>query len=67
MARLIIIDGPGLGTEYELTPSTRESTSETILGRDPRVDIPLNDNAVCLIESKSVFVAAKDIASQYPS
>ena len=68
MARLIIIDGPGLGTEYELTPSKGESTSETILGRDPRVDIPLNDNAVsrehCRIEAGYTGFRLTDLDSR---
>ncbi|MFP6737536.1 MAG: sigma 54-interacting transcriptional regulator [Planctomycetota bacterium] len=68
MARLIIIDGPGLGTEYELTPSTEDSTSETILGRDPRVDIPLNDNAVsrehCRIEASYTGFRLTDLDSR---
>ncbi|MEC9351933.1 MAG: sigma 54-interacting transcriptional regulator [Planctomycetota bacterium] len=68
MARLIIIDGPGLGTEYELTPSKGESTAETILGRDPRVDIPLNDNAVsrehCRIETSYTGFRLTDLDSR---
>ncbi len=68
MARLIIIDGPGLGTEYELTPSTGESTAETVLGRDPRVDIPLNDNAVsrehCRIEASYTGFRLTDLDSR---
>ena len=68
MARLIIIAGPGLGTEYELTPSKGESTAETVLGRDPRVDIPLNDNAVsrehCRIETSYTGFRLTDLDSR---
>ena len=68
MASLLIIDGPGLGTEYELTPSRGESTSETVLGRDPRVDIPLEDNAVsrehCRIEASYTGFRLTDLDSR---
>ena len=50
MARLIVIDGPDLGAEYKLEPLSNDSARETIIGRDPGVDIPLNDTAIsCLL------------------
>ena len=56
MAKLIVIDGPDLGAEYELNPPKNDSAGETILGRDPGVDIPLNDKAIsrehCKIETR---------------
>ncbi|MCS5626296.1 MAG: sigma 54-interacting transcriptional regulator [Planctomycetes bacterium] len=56
MARLIVIDGPDLGTEYKLEPLSNDSARETIIGRDPGVDIPLNDRAIsrehCKIETR---------------
>ena len=56
MARLIVIDGPDLGAEYKLEPLSKDSARETILGRDPGVDIPLNDRAIsrehCKIETR---------------
>ena len=68
MAKLIVIDGPDLGTEYELTPPVGDSTAETVLGRDPRVDIPLNDNAVsrehCRIETSYTGFRLTDLDSR---
>ena len=56
MARLIVIDGPDLGAEYKLEPLSNDSARETIIGRDPGVDIPLNDRAIsrehCKIETR---------------
>ena len=56
MARLIVIDGPDLGAEYKLEPLSNDSARETIIGRDPGVDIPLNDRASsrehCKIETR---------------
>ena len=56
MARLIVIDGPDLGAEYKLEPLNNDSARETIIGRDPGVDIPLNDRAIsrehCKIETR---------------
>ena len=56
MARLIVIDGPDLGAEYKLEPLKNDSARETIIGRDPGVDIPLNDRAIsrehCKIETR---------------
>ena len=46
MARLIVIDGPDLGAEYKLELLNNDSARETIIGRDPGVDIPLNDRAI---------------------
>lgn len=45
MAKLIVIDGPDIGTEYELP--TRDAASEPItVGRDPEAFVALNDPAV---------------------
>ena len=56
MARLIVIDGPDLGAEYKLELLNNDSARETIIGRDPGVDIPLNDRAIsrehCKIETR---------------
>ena len=44
MAKLNIIDGPDVGSEYDLDEKSRGE--RFTLGRDPRVEIPLNDPAV---------------------
>ena len=46
MARLIVIDGPDLGNEYELERPDSGELANVILGRDPRVEVPLQDSAI---------------------
>jgi len=55
MTKLTVVDGPDLGNEFELEPpGPGANSSNVVLGRDPRVDVPLNDNAIsrehCRIE-----------------
>ena len=52
MARLIVINGPSVGAEYELTAPGGGSTEEIVLGRDPGVGISLNDRAISREHSK---------------
>ncbi len=68
MARLIVIDGPDLGNEYELERSEDGQASQVILGRDPRAAVPLQDNAVsrehCRVELSSAGCRLVDLGSR---
>jgi len=46
MARLIVVDGPDLGTEFELDRPAEGDTVRLTIGRDPRVALTLADSAV---------------------
>ena len=68
MARLIVIDGPDIGAEYKLDPLSNDSSRETIIGRDPGADIPLNDRAIsrehCKIETRMSGSRLIDLGSR---
>jgi Nif-specific regulatory protein len=68
MARLIVIDGPDLGNEYELERSEDGQASQVIVGRDPRAAVPLQDNAVsrehCRVELSSAGCRLVDLGSR---
>jgi transcriptional regulator with GAF, ATPase, and Fis domain len=44
VARLIVIEGPDIGSEHDLGPGGQKGALTA--GRDPRADIPLSDTAV---------------------
>ena len=68
MARLIVIDGPSVGAEYELTAPDGGATKESVLGRDPGVGISLNDRAIsrehCKIEVRPSGSRLIDLGSR---
>ena len=68
MARLIVIDGPSVGAEYEITAPDGGSTGEIVLGRDPGVGISLNDRAIsrehCKIEVRPSGSRLIDLGSR---
>ena len=68
MARLIVIDGPDLGNEYDLERAGDDSTSQVLVGRDPRVAVSLNDNAVsrehCRLELSPAGCRLTDLGSR---
>ena len=68
MARLIVIDGPDLGNKYDLERAGDDSTSQVLVGRDPRVAVSLNDNAVsrehCRLELSPAGCRLTDLGSR---
>jgi Nif-specific regulatory protein len=61
MAKLIVVEGPDLGNEYDLPTSAVDPASDAVaspvvLGRDPRATVSLADGAVsrehCKVESR---------------
>lgn len=68
MAKLIVVDGPDLGNEYELENPEGGGTVQLLIGRDPRVPVALTDNAVsrehCRVEATPRGVRVVDLGSR---
>ncbi|MBN1441720.1 MAG: sigma 54-interacting transcriptional regulator [Planctomycetes bacterium] len=68
MARLTVVEGPDIGSEYELPAGDRTELRPLILGRDPEADVSLADGAVsrrhCRIDPSSGGFRLVDLASR---
>ena len=68
MARLIVVDGPDLGTEFELERPPSGETVRLTIGRDPRVALTLADSAVsrehCRVDATTAGFRLVDLESR---